>query len=55
MKEDHILAERLAADPKENSEHMMLVDLARNDLSRNGNGVVVEKNREIQFSPTSSI
>ena len=47
--EDHILAERLAADPKENSEHMMLVDLARNDLSRNGNGVVVEKNREIQF------
>jgi anthranilate synthase component 1 len=27
----------------------MLVDLARNDLSRNGTGVVVEKNREIQF------
>ena len=46
---DKALAERLAADPKENSEHVMLVDLARNDLSRNGTGVVVEKNREIQF------
>lgn len=47
--EDRASAERLAADPKENSEHVMLVDLARNDLSRNGTGVVVEKNREIQF------
>ena len=28
---------------------MMLVDLARNDLSRNGNNVNVEKDREIQF------
>ena len=36
-------------DQKENSEHVMLVDLARNDLSRNGNQVCVEKNREIQF------
>ena len=48
-KEDWASAERLAADPKENSEHVMLVDLARNDLSRNGTEVVVEKNREIQF------
>ena len=47
--EDQLSAERLAADPKENSEHVMLVDLARNDLSRNGTEVVVEKNREIQF------
>ncbi len=47
--EDQLSAERLAADPKENSEHVMLVDLARNDLSRNGTNVVVEKNREIQF------
>lgn len=47
--EDKASAERLAADPKENSEHVMLVDLARNDLSRNGNEVVVEKNREVQF------
>ena len=47
--EDRNSAERLAADPKENSEHVMLVDLARNDLSRNGTNVMVEKNREIQF------
>ena len=42
-------AEVLAKDPKENSEHVMLVDLARNDLSRNGSKVEVEKNREVQF------
>ena len=42
-------AEALAKDPKENSEHVMLVDLARNDLSRNGSKVEVEKNREVQF------
>jgi anthranilate synthase component 1 len=47
--EDRAAAKRLAADPKENSEHVMLVDLARNDLSRNGTDVVVQKNREIQF------
>ena len=41
-------AKELAKDPKENSEHVMLVDLARNDLSRNGSNVL-EKNREIQF------
>ena len=47
--EDSIKAKKLAVDQKENSEHMMLVDLARNDLSRNGNNVRVEKDREIQF------
>ena len=47
--QDAIAAKELAKDPKENSEHVMLVDLARNDLSRNGSEVVVEKNREIQF------
>ena len=46
---DTAAATELAQDPKENSEHVMLVDLARNDLSRNGSEVVVEKNREIQF------
>ena len=46
---DAVAAGLLAKDPKENSEHVMLVDLARNDLSRNGSQVVVEKNREIQF------
>lgn len=32
--EDERLAKELLADPKERSEHIMLVDLARNDLSR---------------------
>ena len=42
-------AKRLAADEKENAEHVMLVDLARNDLSRHGSEVRVEKYKEIQF------
>lgn len=46
---DSELAEKLKADPKENSEHVMLVDLARNDLSRNSEAVKVEKYREVQF------
>ncbi|MPT36163.1 MAG: anthranilate synthase component I family protein, partial [Flavobacterium sp.] len=46
---DSILARQLSEDPKENSEHVMLVDLARNDLSRNGRDVQVEKYREVQF------
>lgn len=46
---DKELAEKLANDPKENSEHIMLVDLARNDLSRTTDAVKVEKYREIQF------
>jgi len=47
--EDAELAIRLADDPKEDSEHVMLVDLARNDLSRNGMDVEVEKFKEIQY------
>ena len=46
---DAVLAKELAIDKKENSEHVMLVDLARNDLSRNGHNVNVEKYREVQF------
>jgi anthranilate synthase component 1 len=42
-------AKALAADEKENAEHVMLVDLARNDLSRNGRDVKVENYKEIQF------
>ncbi len=42
-------AEDLVKDDKENSEHVMLVDLARNDLSRHGNNVKVETYREVQF------
>ena len=40
---------KLFEDDKENSEHMMLVDLARNDLSKSCSNVKVEKDREIQF------
>ena len=46
---DRCLAEQLAADPKENAEHVMLVDLARNDLSRHCVNVTVETYKEIQF------
>src|SRR5690606_19660801 len=46
---DAALAEKLLADPKENAEHVMLVDLARNDLSRHGKGVAVETFREVQY------
>ncbi|WBU89941.1 anthranilate synthase component I family protein [Cellulophaga omnivescoria] len=46
---DAIIAKELTEDDKENSEHVMLVDLARNDLSRNGNTVTVENYREVQF------
>ena len=43
------LAQKLFKDPKENAEHVMLVDLARNDLSRNGTQVQVETFKEIQY------
>jgi anthranilate synthase component 1 len=46
---DAALAKKLSEDEKENAEHIMLVDLARNDLSRNGHQVKVEKYREVQF------
>lgn len=48
-KADIELAEKLSNDPKESAEHVMLVDLARNDLSRQCKGVRVEKFKEIQF------
>ena len=47
--QDKALAEQLCLDPKENAEHVMLVDLARNDLSRNASKVTVETFREVQF------
>jgi len=46
---DRGLAQRLLEDPKENAEHVMLVDLARNDLSRNATGVEVKSYKQIQF------
>jgi len=48
-REDQELARKLAKDEKENAEHVMLVDLARNDLSRTTKSVTVEDYREIQF------
>ncbi|UYW01605.1 anthranilate synthase component I family protein [Flavobacterium agricola] len=47
--EDALLAKQLSEDPKENAEHIMLVDLARNDLSRNGKQVTVETLKQIHF------
>jgi anthranilate synthase component 1 len=47
--EDADLARKLYDDPKENSEHVMLVDLARNDLSRSSVQVNVEVFKEIQY------
>lgn len=38
-----------AIDPKENAEHVMLVDLARNDLSRNAHDVQVDFYKEVQY------
>ena len=46
---DKVLAQQLSSDLKENAEHVMLVDLARNDLSRYATNVRVESFREVQF------
>lgn len=46
---DKQLVEELLADPKENAEHVMLVDLARNDLSRNTHDVKVDFYKEVQY------
>ena len=47
--EDALLAKALQQDPKENAEHVMLVDLARNDLSINSKHVTVEKLKQVEF------
>lgn len=46
---DELLAEKLAKDEKENAEHIMLVDLARNDLSRLCSNVRVTRFCEVQY------
>ncbi|MEO9871377.1 anthranilate synthase component I family protein [Ekhidna sp.] len=48
-KADTELAEKLLKDPKEDSEHVMLVDLARNDLSYSCEDVKVETYKEVQY------
>ncbi len=45
---DEKAAEQLKKDPKENAEHAMLVDLARNDLSKSSTSVFVSKERHLQ-------
>lgn len=46
---DRQLASALLDDQKENAEHIMLVDLARNDLSRSGGKVSIEFLKQIQY------
>jgi anthranilate synthase component 1 len=46
---DEAVAAALLADPKENAEHTMLVDLARNDLSRNCSHVKVDFFKDVQY------
>jgi anthranilate synthase component 1 len=46
---DELAAARLLKDAKENAEHVMLVDLARNDLSRVCDEVTVAQYRQVQF------
>ncbi len=48
-KQDAINAQYLHDDPKENAEHVMLVDLARNDLSRNCHHVHLDFYKQMQF------
>lgn len=46
---DAIAAQELLNDPKESAEHVMLVDLARNDLSRSCDAVKVTNYKEVQY------
>ena len=47
--DDSKITQLLLGDPKENAEHVMLVDLARNDLSRNAHRVKLDFFREAQY------
>jgi anthranilate synthase component I len=49
MTKDILLGEELLKDKKENAEHVMLVDLARNDLSKHARDVKVEVFKEVQY------
>ena len=46
---DAIMTQKLLDDPKENAEHVMLVDLARNDLSRVCSEVRVKQYRQVHY------
>lgn len=47
--QDAINAQKLTEDPKENAEHIMLVDLARNDLGRHCKNVEVKELKDVQY------
>ena len=49
MAEDIKLGKQLSEDKKETAEHVMLVDLARNDLSKHADNVTVEVFKEVQY------
>lgn len=49
LKDDLVAAEKLKLDPKENDEHMMLVDLARADISLNAHNVKLDFLRQVQY------
>ncbi|PCH54080.1 MAG: anthranilate synthase component I [Flavobacteriaceae bacterium] len=49
MTKDILLGEKLSNDKKESAEHVMLVDLARNDLSKHASNVQVEVFKEVQY------
>jgi len=49
MAKDIQLGKKLSADKKETAEHVMLVDLARNDLSKHADKVEVEVFKEVQY------
>ncbi|WP_099370611.1 anthranilate synthase component I family protein [Sphingobacterium sp. 1.A.5] len=49
MEQDEKIAEELKNDPKESAEHVMLVDLARNDLSHHCHNVQVKSYKEAQY------
>ena len=47
--QDEEAAKQLIKDPKENAEHTMLVDLARNDLSKHGQNINIKTYKEVHF------
>lgn len=49
MAKDIQLGKKLSADKKETAEHVMLVDLARNDLSKHADNVTVDVFKEVQY------